>query len=314
MTMNKLLLTCALILSVATTPLFAKGLDDAKAGLELAQIGLDDVAIESFQEALKDKSLSAQEKEKTYYNLGTLYLRGYAPSLALKNFDAALKIAPQETRTLINRAEALRMMGKDKEALKVLDQALSINPKLDAAFYARGLSLLAVKNTHEAQEAFGDALAIKDDNPFYYIGLGRSYLQEKNYKKAFDAFDDAIDEDSTMAYGYLYRSMAYVGLGKKRKAGDDLIKAVQTAPNDPFIQSIYRARRFNERPMLYVTTANVNALAAPNAKAPVFTRIPKDMMVIVPTCDKKGWCRVMLGDHLAGYTKKASLKSLAPNK
>lgn len=308
--MRKYIVFCVFLAFVSISPSFATGTDEAKAGLELAQMRLNELAVSQFEEALAARDLSPENREKTFYNLGTVYLDSSRPDLALSAFDEALKLSPRQTRTLVNRGEALRAMGRHDEAIRTLDQALSINGLLADAHFARGLSLLSKDRPVEAEVAFKTALNIKKDSR-YGLGLGRSLIMQKRFEEALAAFNEVIEKDSELALVYLYRSSAYHGLGEKRKAGDDLNKAIHLAPNDPLIRTYYEERRNGKKAVLYKTNMDIGALSAPRSNAPVYSNLLKGTRIDTPLCDEAGWCRVMFGNSLAGYVKKSAL-SLVP--
>lgn len=307
--MNKFLLSCGFVAVLAApSPSLAAGVDAAKTGLELAQMGLGEIAIDQFEEALKATDLSPQVREKTLYNLGTVYLGNDRPDAALRSFDDALKISPRETRTLINRAEALRAMQRYDEALNSLDEALAIKASLSDAHYARGLNLMSKGQAADAETAFRKAISTKKSDPRYGIGLGRALLAQSKPKEALKVLNGVISNHRDIADAYIYRSSAYHGLNEKRKAGDDLNTAMRLAPNDPSIRAYYEQRRYGKRPVFYITKTDVDALSAPKAGAPVYQKLAKGTSVYSPECDDAGWCRVMFGETLAGYVKKTSLR------
>lgn len=308
--MKKSLLSCALAALLASSPTFASGIDEAKAGLELAEMGLGDLAAKQFKAALGAKDLAPAHREKTFYNLGTVYLGNNRPDLALKAFDQALKLSPRESRTLINRAEALRGLRQHDAALNSLDQALAIDKTLADAHFSRGLILLAQDRLKEADAAFRTAKKQKSD-PRYDLGLGRALLEQERYEEAVAALNDVIVAKADWASAYVYRSAAYHAMGKKSLARDDIDAALRLAPYDPVIRGYYEERRYGKRPVLYKTKAEVDALASPRFGAPVYTRLPMGTSVDSTTCEQSGWCRVMLGHTLAGYVKKTSLAEVA---
>ncbi len=304
--MKKIIVSCVFLAFVSISPSFATGVDEAKAGLELAQMRLNELAVSQFEEALEAGDLSPENREKTFYNLGTVYLDSSRPDLALSAFDEALKLSPRQTRTLINRSEALRAMGRHDEAIQTLDRALAINNSLADAHFARGLSLLSKDRAVEAEKAFRAALKIKPDSR-YGLGLGRSLLVQKRFKEALDVLNGVIENNAELALIYLYRSSAYHGLGEKRKAGDDLNKAITLAPNDSLIRSYYEQRRYGKKPELYKANIDIDTLSAPRINAPIYGQLSKGTLIDTPSCDEAGWCRVMFGNSLAGYIKKNSI-------
>jgi tetratricopeptide (TPR) repeat protein len=201
-------------------------------------------------------------------------------------------------------------MQKYDEALKSLDQALAINSSLSDAHYARGLNLLSKGQAADAGAAFTKALSKKTD-PRYSIGLGRALLAQKQHKEALKTINGVISRHPDVAEAYIYRSSAYHGLGEKRKAGDDLTKAVTIAPNDPSIRAYYEHRRYGKAPVFYETKTDVDALSAPKAGAPVYQKLAEGTSVYSPSCDTAGWCRVMFGETLAGYVQKSSLSLIS---
>ncbi len=282
----------------------AGGIDDAKRGLDFARRGQTDEAIALFDAALSSSDLQTDARAKTYYNKGTVFMGVGRPDLAVKAFDKALDLDPHNGKALINRGEALRSMGKHKEALASIDRALKIDNAADA-HYARGMNLMALGQEEKAEGAF--RLAVKSgDDPEYAVGLARALLARKKLADAKNVLDGVLARHPEHAQAYLYRGLGYKGIGDRKKADKDLAAAAWYDYGDPVIRSAYLMRRFGLKPAFYMTRNSVDVHSSPKETAPVLNNLPKDSLIEV-SCDKGGWCRAMFGRRLAGYVKKSAL-------
>ncbi len=299
------LISCTAFALLCATPVMAGGLDEAKKGLDFARRGQTDEAIASFDAALDGSDLQTEARAKTYYNKGTVLIDVGRPDLAVQAFDKALELDPRNEKALLNRGEALRRMGKNKEALGSLDRALKNHNALADAHYARGLNLMALGQADKAEEAFRAAVKEGDD-PDYAVGLGRALLARKKLAEAKDVLDGVLVRRPEHAQAHLYRSLVYKGLGDKKKADKDLAAAARYDYGDPVIRSAYLMRRFGVKPAFYTTRNSVDAHSSPKETAPVLNKLPKDSL-IEASCDNGGWCRALFGRRLAGYVKKSAL-------
>lgn len=103
---------------------------------------------------------------------GSLYLEQGQPSEALRDLEKALKLAPDDSELLTNRAQVYRQFGQIAQALDDLNRAIELNPDLVAARFNRGA-------IHYSSEEFkmSDAISAKNTTRYCCWACTRTMLQ-----------------------------------------------------------------------------------------------------------------------------------------
>ncbi len=78
----------------------------------------------------------------TLNNLGTAQLLGGKPALALRSFEAALRVDPKHVPALYNRAAALNAQGHLEACMRALDATLAVDPTFGPAQESRARTQL----------------------------------------------------------------------------------------------------------------------------------------------------------------------------
>ena len=77
-----------------------------------------------------------------YNNRGQLYRAKGDVENAIKDFDAAIKINPNDSASLYNRGSMLAERGETDRAIADFDQSLKLNPNQATAYNDRGSALM----------------------------------------------------------------------------------------------------------------------------------------------------------------------------
>jgi len=94
-----------------------------------------------YDQAIEMAKMSIDAKPdmaKSHILLGFLYLNNREPEAALKEFDQALKVAPESKDAMTGRGGALIMLNRYDEAVEVLKRAAEVNPYAEMAYYELG--------------------------------------------------------------------------------------------------------------------------------------------------------------------------------
>lgn len=114
---------------------------------------------------------------------------------AIRAFEEAVRLKPDDADSLFNLGFALQRVGRHEEALVQFGRALALNRYLDRAWYGAGISLDKLGRVAEAAERFAEAGRIQPMNPYaaYHraamcFKLGRKDQVNAEYErvKAFD--------------------------------------------------------------------------------------------------------------------------------
>jgi len=130
---------------------------------------------------------------QAYYQRGNGHLRRQEPELAVADYTAALRLVPDDVRTLINRGAAhvgLRSFDRAQEDFKA---ALRLDPNCAAGCYGRAVVA----------------------------------LHERDFERAIAEFTEAISLEPSHAAAFNGRSLAWSGAGVKDRALADFRKALR---------------------------------------------------------------------------------------
>ncbi len=113
-----------------------------------------------------------------YYRRGQVYASKGAYSLAIKDFDDAIRLNPKDVEALNNRCWTRTVIGDLQSALKDCNEALRLRPNFVDALDSRGLVNLKSGMTKNAIADFDAALKI---NPRLTSSLyGRGLAKQRN--------------------------------------------------------------------------------------------------------------------------------------
>jgi tetratricopeptide (TPR) repeat protein len=133
--------------------------------------------------------------------LGVQYLRISQADKAVESFEAALKLAPDDTQARLNYGFALLNQKKFTEAEAQLRQVLAKNTALPTAHMYLGIALISLSRDEktkqfdvakytEAQREFETAISTgKEEVAQAHRYLGGIYWGNKDYKRAADEFE-----------------------------------------------------------------------------------------------------------------------------
>ena len=79
------------------------------------------------------------------------------------------------------------------EALKCFDNALQINPQNDFAWGDKGLILDKQEKTEEALASFSKAIVINPNNAITWLNKGLTMIRMNRLKESIECFDKAIE-------------------------------------------------------------------------------------------------------------------------
>jgi tetratricopeptide (TPR) repeat protein len=146
--MKTLLLGTALALSIAASPLAADvpaitlgGSAAQTCYYSAAERRHDEMAIQTCTTALDDKALTNFDRAGTLVNRGIVYLFAGNSTLAVRDFDDAIAMDPQQAEAWLDKAVAFVNAGNSAAALDLADHALKLRTQKPAlAYFVRGLA------------------------------------------------------------------------------------------------------------------------------------------------------------------------------
>lgn len=151
---------------------------------------------------------------------------------ALTAAGNALKYLPKKDKSAISeayskRAETYDALGKTDKALEDYNAAVKINPNDISPLQNRGDYFYLLDRVEESDIDYQKVLKIDPENAYARMGLGRNCLERKEYQKAINYFDYVIALYPDYSSGYSFRADAYNSMGDYANASSDIVKALE---------------------------------------------------------------------------------------
>jgi Tfp pilus assembly protein PilF len=188
-----------------------------------------DEAEELFSKVLE----KAPKNVSAAYNLGVVSERKGDFRKAQERYEAAHRLDPSHTPTLLNLGKVYRLQARFDQAIALYEEALKAPGR---EFDAQLLNNLAVayrlaKRYDKAEETLRKVLSRTSDNADAYKNLALVYYDQGNYRLAefVSATARKLDEKDPGVYNNL--GMIYLKQDQKARALAQFQKAVQLDPN-----------------------------------------------------------------------------------
>jgi tetratricopeptide (TPR) repeat protein len=104
----------------------------------------------------------------------------------------------QQPLPLLVRARVLSGKGNNEQALKDCNAALKIAPQLPWGYSTLGVVLLATGGHDDAVKALSKALQLAPDDAESYATRGRAFLALRYYRSAINDLDRAVALDPSL--------------------------------------------------------------------------------------------------------------------
>jgi predicted Zn-dependent protease len=137
---------------------------------------------------------------------------------AISEFEAALKIDPNDRETELELAQLYTTAGKPAEAQALYKSLLSANPNDAELHHALGQAYMKQHNFPAAQEEFLITVRLKPDLGPAYGDLAAAANENKNYDLTIKALDMRAKLMGEMPIGYFLRATAYDHLRDYKQA------------------------------------------------------------------------------------------------
>ncbi|HEY4203599.1 MAG TPA: tetratricopeptide repeat protein [Xanthobacteraceae bacterium] len=222
---------------------------DSSSACSVSQVEIDPASVvEPCSKLADDPGTTPAQRGFALYIRGRGYHNTKRLQLAKTDYDAALKLTPENGELLVSRANIAFRFGQPREGLEFIQRALEIDP-------SNGHALRTVGALNQDAGAFDEAIryftkALEADPQDAYALLFRcdTYTRTRRYAEALKDADAlvAIAPDAINRQGYLdgdgnrldfhiialeKRAELYEALGQSDKAEQDLAAAVSYKPS-----------------------------------------------------------------------------------
>lgn len=142
----------------------------------------------------------------------------------IQNLSQFLISNPTNSAAFNNRGVAYWEIGRIENALKDFESAILVNPNDAIPLVNKGDILKRLNEYQRAVESYTQAIEIRDDVSFYRC-RAYTYVEMNSLQKAIEDFDVAISLDPQHKQTYIAREKAYEQIGDKTKAVKDFERA-----------------------------------------------------------------------------------------
>jgi tetratricopeptide (TPR) repeat protein len=171
--------------------------------------------IQECSAAIDSKLFQGVQLAGLHVNRANAYDANGDKDSALKDYNRAVELAPDNTGIYYNRG-VLFVSQKDYDsALKHYDTAIRLNPAYVAALFNRGRIFEFRNDFAHAQADFSEAIRLAPKAAMIYQERGSVYLQENQFQRAVDDENEAIKIEPARAYAYLLRELPMENLAIK---------------------------------------------------------------------------------------------------
>jgi len=166
-----------------------------------------------------------------YTNLGKVLSDMGRYEEAVKSFDKAIDLNPEDSLAYNNRGTVFEKMGRLDKAFEDYKKAASLSPNDFKAYYNLGVIFGRTGKIEKAMEYFDRSIALNPYNYLAHINKGTLYLNSGSFEAAIDSFNRSLAINPAVASVYNSRGLAYAMRGQYDKAMGDYNKAIALDPN-----------------------------------------------------------------------------------
>jgi tetratricopeptide (TPR) repeat protein len=183
-------------------------------------------AIDDFNAALR----LSPEEPMIYNNRGNVLLELRQYKEAAKDFGQAIALVPNYGQAYNNRGNASFLLGDHAAAVADYAKAIALMPGNAVPFNGRGKAQLALKRPAGAMRDFSRAIVLNARYGQAYANRAEALMALRRYTDAVNDYSSAIEYGIETAKVYLGRAAAYTSLNKPWKGYADLAKARERDP------------------------------------------------------------------------------------
>ncbi len=199
-----------------------------KLGVTYSLLGKEEEAIKIFDRALEIKPDDYDSLRSKGVSLSKLGKE----EEAIKLFDRALEIKPDDCNSLRSKGISLSKLGKEEEAIKLFDRALEIKPDDYDSLRSKGISLSRLGKEEEAIKLFDRPLEIKPDDHNSLKSKGVSLSKLGKEEEAIKLFDRILEIKPDDYNSLKSKGISLSKLGKEEEAIKLFDRALEIKPDD----------------------------------------------------------------------------------
>lgn len=179
-------------------------------GVGLKKCNRTEDAIKVFEQAI----ILKPDNYNAYNNLGLIFNEQGKLNEAISMFDEAIKINPNFSETYYNLGIVYTFLNQNDEAKKMYEKTISLNPNDLRAYNNLSLILGKENQIEEAIKVCEKILSIDSNYLKAYLNLYSFYLKQEKLEEALKIFEKIVELGSEIAEVYFNQSQILLKLGK----------------------------------------------------------------------------------------------------
>ena len=187
-------------------------------GLSFLQEKKYDRAISEFKRA----TAFNPELEEAYEYLGKVYQTTEKTNKAIEVYKTWVQYNPTSEKAITSLGNAYIETKQYDVAEKQFKRLAQVAPTSAYPYNSLGHIYLSTDRYEEAEEQFKKVIKYSSRDANGYYGLGLALNKQKKYKEAVEQFETAISMKKGFEYAHSDLGYAYIGLGQKAKAEEQL--------------------------------------------------------------------------------------------
>jgi len=158
-------------------------------GIERAKSGDIEEALRMFDQALE----VVPENPVVNYNRGLAQQQAGSIEAAVVAYRAATEIQPQFTEAWINLSQALKLLGRFSQALEAAEQAVQLNPAEPSAWLAKGNALRGTHALGQAVDAYRRGVEVAPADGQLKVSLANTTRELGQMPEAIRLLREAVE-------------------------------------------------------------------------------------------------------------------------
>jgi tetratricopeptide (TPR) repeat protein len=174
--------------------------------------------------------------ESTLTNKGFALLKMERNEAALREFESAIAINPNNSWAWQGKGEAVKNLGNTSESLRYFETAISTNPNNQWGWHGKGDALFRLGYYIEAITYFDTALSINKNNQWAWQGKGLALARLGRDQEAVDAFSRSLAIHENNPDTWAVEGQTLMHLGKCSEAKKAFEKSLSFDSNNRMAQ------------------------------------------------------------------------------
>jgi tetratricopeptide (TPR) repeat protein len=203
-----------------------------------------DQVIDACTRVIDDRKESSRNRYEAYNSRGIAWHDQDDFDRALDDYNAALRLVPNDIDVLINRARTYRAMRDSARAIREFDQLLKRNLNnrgRSIVYYNRGRAYSDIDEPDRAIADYNQAIKIDPKDAGAYNSRGLAWSDKGDHDRAIADFSQAIRLDPEFATAYINRGDSLDDKGELDRAIADFTRAIAI---DPRLRRAYFLRGY----------------------------------------------------------------------